>query len=501
MCYKKGMFYIIFALLASFVGATFTGCAAPAAQGQSVVYGITTEPDHLDPFIAASADSRFILFNVYEGLLKPAPDGSLVPAIAEGYTVSDGAKTYTLPIKQDIVFHNGKTLDIDDVLYSLRRSAFDLQNTLLANVDTIEKIDERTLRITLKQSDFEFYYSLTTPIVPADSANLDKEPVGTGPFMFQSFTPQYELAFKKFEQFRDAGVPRIDLITFRVKNDYNTVFRDLQAGSIDAGTIDSSSADLLDKNTFSVLEDSTFMVQALWLNNKNAKLSDVRVRQAISYAIDIDNVIALAHNGRAKRAASPVIPALTMSYNSALENAYSQNIEKAKALLDEAGFANGFDLTITVPADYEPHVNAAQVIAEDLAKIGVRAKIIQVDFNTWLTDVYTNRNYEATVVSVDGTTISPRSFLFRYESGANRNFINYQNAQYDALYQKVLVEKDENARVRIYQDLQKMLVDDAASVFLCDISAMRVFKKEVKGFTPYPLSVFDAAMLYIDSKK
>jgi len=170
----------------------------------------------------------------------------------------------------------------------------------------------------------------------------------------------------------------------------------------------------------------------------------------------------------------------------------------AKELLTEAGYPDGFSMTITVPSSYQQHINTAQLIVNQLAEINIRAKIVQVDWPTWLSETYTNRQYETTVISVDGVTLSPRSYLFRYESSNRFNFINYSNTKYDALFQKSLTTNDEAERIAIYHRLQTMLSDDAASVFICDISSPKVFRRGISGSTPYPLYIFDGSTIYFE---
>jgi peptide/nickel transport system substrate-binding protein len=239
-------------------------------------------------------------------------------------------------------------------------------------------------------------------------------------------------------------------------------------------------------------------VQIFCLNNAVEPLNNAKVRQALSYVVDTQEITELVHSGHAERAASPVIPALKTAYESELNGTYKKDVSKAKSLLAEAGYEDGFSLTITVPSTYEPHVNTAQVIINQLAEIGVKAEIRQVDWPTWLSDVYMGRNYQTTVISIDGVTLSPRSYLSRYVSDAGDNFINYANPRYDAVYAQVLASADEAERIRLYKELQRILSDDAASVFLCDISAPKVFRKDIKGYRQYPVYVFDASTGYIE---
>jgi peptide/nickel transport system substrate-binding protein len=273
---------------------------------------------------------------------------------------------------------------------------------------------------------------------------------------------------------------------------------DLRAGSLEAGTTDTTSVQQLGGLDFNIVYENINAVQTFCLNNAYEPLRDARVRKAISYVVDSGEIISLVHNGYAARASTPVIPALSYACDNSNDSTYAKNIEKAKGLMREAGWANGFSLEITVPSVYQPHVDTAQVIINQLANIGIRASIKQVDWLTWLSEVYTGRNYQSTVIAIDGVTLSPRSYLFRYESTDPENFMNYSNAEFDALYRKTLQTANEGERIVAYKRMQQILSDDAASVFICDLSAPRVFTKNITGFQGYPLYVFDASTLKIE---
>jgi len=477
------------------------GCGSSENPTSSVkpntfTYGVTTEPDHLNPFQATSADSRVVLFNLFEGLLKPSPSGEIIPAVAEKYEVSEDFTLYVFTLR-DVYFHHGEKVTAEDVKYSIEQ-AIEYKWTGMNAISSVEIIDEKTIQISLKEPDSEFYYSMTTAIVPKDYDNQNSSPIGTGPFKFESYTPQQELVLVKHEKYWNAELPKVDGLIFKIKSGVNTILLELKSGSLDAGRIDSMSASQLDAEKFNIFYENANAVQMLCLNNAVEPFNDVRVRRAISYVVSADEIIGLVHDGHAQRAGSPVIPALASGYNSSLDTAYAKNITHAKELLAEAGYPDGFSMTITVPSSYQQHINTAQLIVNQLAEINIRAKIVQVDWPTWLSETYTNRQYETTVISVDGVTLSPRSYLFRYESSNRFNFINYSNTEYDALFQKSLTTNDEAERIAIYHRLQTMLSDDAASVFICDISSPKVFRRGINGSTPYPLYIFDGSTIYFE---
>lgn len=468
-------------------------------SGGEFIFGMQTQPDHLDPFLAATADTRSILFNLFEGLVKPDKDGNLIPAVAESHTMSSDAMSYTFKIRKGIKFHNGKEVTAEDVKYSLDTAAGLAGGKALvadlANMKSVEINDASTVTLHLKQPDYEFLPYLTSAIIPKGYAEQDTHPIGTGPFEFESYTPQQSLVLKKNPDYWQKGLPKLDKITFKLESDSNALLMDLQGGSINGASIANNVASQVGSG-FQLIQSNSNAVQLLGLNNGKKPFDSVKVRQAVSYAVSPDELIRTVNDGKAVRAGTPVIPGLKKYFDSSLTHAYDQNTEKAKQLLAEAGYPNGFSMTIKVPSNYTVHVDSAQVIVSELKKAGITAQIKQVDFATWLSEVYTQRNYEATIISVDGTTLSPRSYLGRYASGASNNFVNYKSKDFDSVYKQAENEPDEGKRVELYKQAQKILSKDAASVYIQDISNLNVLEDGFSGFTPYPLYVFDASVIY-----
>ena len=174
-----------------------------------------------------------------------------------------------------------------------------------------------------------------------------------------------------------------------------------------------------------------------------------------------------------------------------------EDVEKAKALLKEAGYENGFDLVITAPVNYQIHVDTAQVIAEQLKAIGVNCTIQTVEWSAWLENVYKNRDYQATVVGFDtSAAMTAQSLLARFQSESGKNVCNFKSADYDAVYAKALAETTEAAQIQDYKDCQRILAEEAAAVYVqdpCDLVGMRA---DVSGYTFYPIYVMDLSRVY-----
>ena len=477
--------------------------ARPQAAASELRYGFTTEPATLDPLSPSNtADGRSILFNVFEGLVKPDTEGRLIPCLAESAALDPSAdqlgRVYQFKLRDNVRFHDGSPLAADDVQYSLtaaRAAGF-------TGFDEIEKIEitgEYDIRLILRRPDPDFLPYLTVGIVKAGSTDRDKKAVGTGPYCIESYTVQQSLVLRKFADYWK-GSPPLEKITIVFFADSDALILGMYGGSIDGAGLPGALARQLSPEQFDIVPGYSAMVQLLALNNAAPPLNDIRVRQAINYSIDIQAVIDAAFYGEGGPSGSPLIPGLAEYYEQSLADPYPLNHEKALSLLSEAGYGEGgrkLSLEITVPASYTMHVDTAQVIADQLAKTGIDVSIRLVDWATWLSDVYRGRRYQATIISLDSLYVSPKGFLSRYCSGDAANFINFNNADFDRIYAMILAETDAVKRIDLYRKAQQIISSNAASVYIQDIMGFKAFRAGAfGGVLNYPLYVIDFAAMY-----
>ncbi|MDO4509983.1 MAG: ABC transporter substrate-binding protein [Lachnospiraceae bacterium] len=480
------------------------GCSGDKAKDSSeIVVGIPQDlEDSLDPHKALAAGTKEILFNVYEGLLKPDSQGNNIPAVAESYTVSEDLMTYTFKLRDGIKFHNGKNVTADDVKYSIDKFAgiSDGSEPLVSAFSVIEEvniIDDKTVDVVLNTPDTDlptYLAMVSAAIIPKDNENPDTVAIGTGPYKYVSRSPQENVICEAFDDYWGEKA-NIKNVTFKVESNADSIVMDLLGGSIDFYarlTIDQVKQ-LNDE--FSVYEGTMNLVQALYLNNNVKPFDDVRVRQALSYATDVDEILDITAEGKGTKIGSSMFPAFGKYYDESLSELYPTDIEKAKELLKEAGYENGFNMTITVPSNYQPHIDVAQVLAEQYKKIGVNAEIQLVEWNSWLSDVYTGRNFESTVIGVDASYLAASALLSRFESTAANNFINFKSDAYDKAYNKTLTTADDDERTALYLECEKILADEAANVYIQDLPEYVVLNKKFTGYEFYPLYVQDIAKL------
>lgn len=480
------------------------GCSGDKAKDSSeIVVGIPQDlEDSLDPHKALAAGTKEILFNVYEGLLKPDSQGNNIPAVAESYTVSEDLMTYTFKLRDGVKFHNGKNVTADDVKYSIDKFAgiSDGSEPLVSAFSVIEEvniIDDKTVDVVLNTPDTDlptYLAMVSAAIIPKDNENPDTVAIGTGPYKYVSRSPQENVICEAFDDYWGEKA-NIKNVTFKVEANADSIVMDLLGGSIDFYarlTIDQVKQ-LNDE--FSVYEGTMNLVQALYLNNNVKPFDDVRVRQALSYATDVDEILDITAEGKGTKIGSSMFPAFGKYYDESLSELYPTDIEKAKELLKEAGYENGFNMTITVPSNYQPHIDVAQVLAEQYKKIGVNAEIQLVEWNSWLSDVYTGRNFESTVIGVDASYLAASALLSRFESTAANNFINFKSDAYDKAYNKTLTTADDDERTALYLECEKILADEAANVYIQDLPEYVVLNKKFTGYEFYPLYVQDIAKL------
>ncbi|MEG0813016.1 MAG: ABC transporter substrate-binding protein [Clostridium sp.] len=465
-------------------------------SGGSVVIGMTQDLASLDPHSKTDAGTRDVVFNLYEGLVKPASDGSLVPAVASDYQISDDAKVYTFTLRDGITFHDGTPVTVEDVKYSIDRCAeIQGESSAFSMLSEVVVKDDKTVEVVLKDAYSEFLSELALAIIPKSNPDPVKNPIGTGPFKFVSYTPGQDLVMAKYDGYWQDGVPSLDQVTFKMTPDVDTAFMELQAGTIDIlKYLTAAQAKSLGSD-FNIVEGSMNMVQGMFLNNTYEPLSKAKVRQALCYAVDRQEINNFLFDGKSRIIGSHMIPHMSKYYEPAAETVYTYDTEKAKALLTEAGYPDGFDLEIAVPSSYSQHVDTAQIIVEELSKIGVRATIKQVEWSTWLKEVYQGSQFQATVIGFDGT-LAPNDWLKKYASDSPKNFMKYSNPEYDKIYNEALKTVDETKKTELYKKAQMILAQDAAAVYIQDPVNLVAVSKKFAGYTFYPTAAEDMSLIY-----
>lgn len=472
-----------------------------SSGGDSVTVGIFQDLDSLDPHRAVNAGTSEVLFNIFEGLMKASPDGGVIPAVASDYEISADGTTYTFTLREGVKFHNGKEVTMEDVLYSLERCAGSENDgtpliAAFSHVSGISTDEAGRVVITLDEPSLEFLNSMTAAIIPAGSGGeMASAPVGTGPFSFVSYSPQSSMEMVRFDDYWGTA-PYLEKVTFKIITEANTQVLGLKGGTLDMVIHMPNTMAPEVEGSFTVLEDTMKLVQALYINNAVAPFDDVRVRQAMYYAINVPEIIDFVCDGAGVPTGTSMYPAFTRYYVAELAEAYTQDLDRARALLAEAGYADGFDMTITVPSNYEQHVDTGLVIAQQLAQVGINARVEEVTWETWVSDVYKGRDYQATVSGIAASDMTAREMLERYTTTHNKNFINFSDEEFDTVVSRAATTMDMDEQVALYQRAQEILSEQAASLWLQDLCDLVVMRPELDGMTFYATYVLDMSTIY-----
>lgn len=475
-------------------------------NGGSIIVGITQDLDSLDPHKAAAAGTEEVLFNIFEGLVKPDKDGNLVPAVASEANVSEDGMTYTFVLREGVKFHDGSLVTAEDVVYSLKRSTGLLENpdpevkvsSVLSCISDITASKDESGRaiitISLSTANTELLGYLTCAIIPETYKSQETYPIGTGPFHFVSYTPLQSFVMEKYDDYYGEK-PYLDQVTFKISADSDAAFMELLAGNIDVFPyLTSEQAAQLTEN-FNIQIGTMNLVQALFLNNAAEPFDDIRVRQAVCHAINRQEILDMVADGKGTIIGTNMFAGFVKYFDDSLTDTYAYNVEKAKELLADAGYPDGFSMTITVPSNYQFHVDTAQVIVEQLKAVGITAQIQLVEWATWLSDIYRGRQYQTTIVGLDAN-LAPSDVLKRYSSAASSNFLSYYNEEFDRIFSLAMAETDDAKKVAYYKQLQGIITADAASAYIQDPALYVAVSKKLGGYTFYPVYVQDMSKVY-----
>jgi peptide/nickel transport system substrate-binding protein len=486
------------AVTASLLAALAAPAAAQSAPaplpGGAVRVGTPADPDGLDPH-RSPADSTFIIvMNIFDSLVATNPSGQLLPGLAAKWTISPNGLAYTFMLRSGVTFHNGKPLTAADVKYSLARMAEKGKSPHAADyaiIEGVETPDPATVRITLKRPSARFLSDLAygwAAIVPEGAGDeLRQKPLGTGPFRFVEWVPDSHIRLARNPRYFVAGRPYLDDLVFRVMPDETARLTALKAGELDlADRIPPQSvAELRAVPTLKVETFPRNTLSEIAVNQEQKPFNDLRVRRALFHGVDRKAVLDGAVFGFGRLIGS-FMPPIIKEYYVDLNGRYSYDPAKAKALLAEAGFPNGFDTTLYLPQPYSDFVKSGEIAAAQLKKVGVNAKLVTLEWGAWLDKIYKKHDYGLTTIGHVGR-LDPITLLERFKSGYNANYFGYANKEYDRLVEEADVTHDRAKRREMVVKLQRFLSEDAVSVWLFSTDGIVASQKDVHGYSELPI--------------
>ena len=469
-------------VLASLAVTLALGPAPARAQGTLVVQN-STEPPGLDlTATPASATAGVVLYNIQECLVKVDRHGKLVPWLAERWNTTDN-RNYTFFLKRGVRFHNGRELRAADVKYVFDRAMnpetkHPYPGYYTAIGDIIVR-DDYTITFALKSLNANFLLNLArqgSVIYPREAVDtLKSEPIGTGPFRFAEWVRGDRIVLARNPEYHAKGLPKLDKVVFRFIPDPNATLAALKAGDVDAslfGLGPEHAQELQKDPRFQVIVGDTTNDVILAMNNSRKPYADVRVRRAITHAINKADVLKGAMFGMGRILGSNVDP--LNPYFVDLAGAMPYDPAKAKKLLAEAGYPNGFETVLKVSPQYDYTVRSGEIIVDQLQKVGVRVKLEQIEWGQWIARVWREADYDLTIIghaeAWDISNYANPKYYFRYD-----------NPKFQELFQKSEVTLEDKARRELYLQLQRMLVEDAPAVWLFMHPRLVVAKKGLQG--------------------
>jgi peptide/nickel transport system substrate-binding protein len=467
--------------LASTLAVSSTALAQ--ARKNTAVIGMILEPPALDPTTApAVAIGEIVHYNVLEGLTKINVDGSVTPLLAESWSMDPDGKLFKFNLRKGVKFHDGSVFDSAAVKFSFERakdekSTNKAKKSVFDNISRIDTPDANTVILVLNNPDGNFLFRMgeNTAVIlhPNSASTTASKPIGTGPFKFESWAKGSAVTLSKWDGFRNPAAIKLNKVTFRFINDSAAQVAALLAGDIDGmprfGAFQSLKQFRSD-NRFSVEVGSTAGKGIMTINNRKKPFDDVRVRRALMHAIDRKAFIDGVLEGLAKPIGSHMAP--TDAGYVDLTGQYAYDPEKAKALLKEAGVVTPLNVTLTLPPP--PYARkGGEVVAAQLAKVGIIAKLENVEWAQWLGGTFKG-NFDLTIINhaepLDYMVYADKNYYFGYDSKA-----------FQDLAAKHAASTNAKERTKLFGDMQRQITNDAVNAFIFNPAQVAVGKKGLKG--------------------
>lgn len=451
------------------------------AQPTEVRIGVALEPPTLDPTAGAAEAIDIVVYqNVFEGLTRIDETGTVQPGLAESWTISEDGLTYTFKLHDGVTFHDGTAFDAEDVKFTFDRILADgsvnAHPEFYAPITAVTVIDPLTVEFKLDRKIGRFLFDLgrgdAVIVAPESAENNANEPIGTGPFAFVQWDKGSRVILEAYGPYWGEPV-HLTKASYVFIGDTATMTNALLAGDVDGtNNFATDALAVFEGNPqFNVLVGTTEGETILATNNKKPPFDNLKVRQAIAHALDRQAIIDGTTNGYGVAIGAPFAP--HNPYYVDLTATYPYDPEAAKALLAEAGLADGFSATLKLPPVAYARTSG-QIIASQLAAIGIKVELINVEWAQWLEDVYTNKDFDLSIVS----HVEP----FDIGNYANPDYyFGYDNPQFQSLIEKLNGTTDEAARKELAIEAQTILAKDAVNGYLFELAQTGVWNAKLEG--------------------
>lgn len=463
---------------------SFAACAEGTGRTDLII-AVDADVDTLHPTDFSTTVELNILDQIYDTLMYMNPDGTEdpEPRIAESYEISEDGLDYTFHLRDDVTFHDGTPVTVDDVVFSLELyKESEYQGSQISMMASVEAVDESTVVCHLDSPYAPFLQGILSPFICSkdyyeeDPDAFVTSPIGSGPYKFVSRSTGSNVILTANEDYY-RGAPVIKDITFEVIPDVATKAIALQTGEVSFAEVDSSVLSQLEANpAISIDEVSTSGFAYISMNTEKEPFSDPRVRQAINYAVDRENLVQVCYDGKAE-VNSNICAKHRFGYSDD-QMQYTYDPEKAKELLAEAGITTPYNLGELLVA--EKYSNLATVIQNDLKAVGLEVTISVKEFNAYISDL-TSGNYDITalVMTLEGDTQTlEMAFITDYIGTANN--ARYSDPEMDELFNQTRTETDTEKRAALFGQILSKAQDEAIYAILCNPLTLYAYSADLQ---------------------
>lgn len=498
------------ACLAASAGVIIALSAAPSmaqTAGGDLVFAQSSNPPSLDAMVTTSQASRNITMNMYETLFGFSEDIRPIPILAKSVEISPDGKSYRIPLREGVKFHNGKEMKAEDVKASLERyKKVGGTQTMLAPVESIDITGPYEVTLRLSQPTPTFLEDFASPrapavIIPAEEASKgpnEIEFIGTGPYKFVEYVPDSHVKLERFadyvpnEDYKDIDgfggkkTAYLDTVTFRVIPEPGAAVAALETGEIQlVEQIPVPTARRLSSNPdIQTYENMPWAFLSFIMNMKAAPTDNVKFREAVAIALDDEEIMAIATEGLFNLYHGWMYKGSPYDAGDVGKEFYNQhNVEKAKELLKEAGY-NNEPFSILTDSNIPEHGKAAVVIAEQLKAAGINAVVNQVDWPTALKIRLQDEGWNGWTLMMGIEPYLGPSALISTLTGSAPHF-RANDPELDALYKEMITTDSEEGRKEVFARIQKRLYEFFGIVKVGETGLMQASRADVKGFKPF----------------
>jgi peptide/nickel transport system substrate-binding protein len=482
--------------IAALMGAHASGARAQDAPAGSIVWALETAPPNMAPYGGISQAQGWAAEHIYDSLLEWDADLQIQPALALSYETPDET-TYVFTLREGVLFHNGQEMTAADVVYSIM-NAIDpeppgVATAFLQNIESAEAIDDYTVQVNMTQIDPTLpgvlAWARYTPIVPEgilEEINTLTDGIGTGPFRLVEYVQDNRVVYEANPDYWKEGVPCIQNLELLALTDEQSRVSNLRSGEIDGGAFSPDVVITLENDeNIEILRGLTSSTRVIHFNTVNdVPWRDIRVRQAINKVVDRQQIIDNVYAGEAELT-GPIPPGYGEFPlpNERLQELYAQDLDEARRLMEEAGYADGFSVTLQAIAAPREYTQIAEIVREQVAQINIDVTVEPLEIGQFADNIGSGGfEWASTARGMRG---DPSGYVVDFHTGAPLNIAwfgeGWSNEEIDALYDQALTELDQEARIPLYQRIQELILEEAINIYTVQNYRFQAVQNRVTG--------------------